>query len=584
MRRLFTIALVAAASLAAFAQDKANAGKDAPPTLRSQTRLVTIPVLVRDEQNQHVSGLKAEDFEVTENGKAQKVTVFEEVAPPSPPGPTTAAALPRRAPQKPNEFTNVITGSLPRLRIIALDAINSGILDQARSRKAMIDFLAKSMEANVATALIVMSRNHTRLVYDFTQDPALLVKAIQNVRAKVGEKDLQSLASSSPDSPRSEAAAARRENFGSVDQDVGASMVEKDLRSFITERDDFEKQDLNRRILATLESFEHLGMAFQSIPGRKELIWVTAGLPFSLNNPAESEDQPIAPYFDRAFNALNAGNVAVYPVDLKGLLVQLFPDISQCTTCGRTLSSNMPTSARGTAVLPGAVSSPNLETRSGNSTTLTTVAELTGGRAFYNTNEIESSFNKVDLDAGGYYLLNYYVPAGATPGWKKLKVRARGGDYKVRARSGYMLTAAGGEAARSRTLDLQAAAASPLQYVAVPIHLELGTEFPAAEAGRQASFVINVPAGAIDIDRNNNNAIDCDFFVLVRDQKNDLVGQMQQPLKGNLQPRDLQQIVAKGITYRNKMALPPGEYSMRVIVRDNLTGRIGTVFAPLTVP
>src|SRR5437867_2292543 len=49
---------------------------DIPPiTIRSNTRLVVVDVVVTDKKGQSVAGLKAEDFTVEENGKKQKVSV-----------------------------------------------------------------------------------------------------------------------------------------------------------------------------------------------------------------------------------------------------------------------------------------------------------------------------------------------------------------------------------------------------------------------------------------------------------------------------------------------------------------------------
>jgi hypothetical protein len=55
-------------------------------------------------------------------------------------------------------------------------------------------------------------------------------------------------------------------------------------------------------------------------------------------------------------------------------------------------------------------------------------------------------------------------------------------------------------------------------------------------------------------------------------------------LDAHLKPETLQQIRSSGITYRDALDLPPGQYTVRFVVRDNLSGRMGSVAAPLTVP
>jgi len=40
---------------------------------------------------------------------------------------------------------------------------------------------------------------------------------------------------------------------------------------------------------------------------------------------------------------------------------------------------------------------------------------------------------------------------------------------------------------------------------------------------------------------------------------------------------------ADGVIYNNALSLAPGDYQVRFVVRDNLNGKIGSVFVPLTV-
>src|SRR5712664_1215277 len=67
-------------------------------TIRSNTRLVVVDVVVTDKKGQPVAGLKAEDFTVEENGKKQKVSVFV------PPGTTNRTAA---TPPPPGVLSNL---------------------------------------------------------------------------------------------------------------------------------------------------------------------------------------------------------------------------------------------------------------------------------------------------------------------------------------------------------------------------------------------------------------------------------------------------------------------------------------------
>ena len=59
---------------------------------------------------------------------------------------------------------------------------------------------------------------------------------------------------------------------------------------------------------------------------------------------------------------------------------------------------------------------------------------------------------------------------------------------------------------------------------------------------------------------------------------------LSQRIEAHLQSDGLEQIQHNGMTYRNGLNLPPGEYTVRFVVRDSLGNRTGSVAAPLTVP
>jgi hypothetical protein len=54
-------------------------------------------------------------------------------------------------------------------------------------------------------------------------------------------------------------------------------------------------------------------------------------------------------------------------------------------------------------------------------------------------------------------------------------------------------------------------------------------------------------------------------------------------MKGLIVPETLAKLKADGIVYRNFLDLSPGDYQVRFVVRDNLSGKIGSVIVPLTV-
>src|SRR5690349_14399119 len=138
---------------AAWAQQQ-KAAQAETPTLKTGAELVLVPALVRDKHGAPVKGLHKEDFEVQENGEAQKIAVFDEV--------TTSTAAPlKRATIAPGVFSNLVEGGesqTPRVNIIVLDTINTDFADQAWSRQQLIQFLARNIDQHETTALFVLTR------------------------------------------------------------------------------------------------------------------------------------------------------------------------------------------------------------------------------------------------------------------------------------------------------------------------------------------------------------------------------------------------------------------------------------------
>src|SRR5687767_9704220 len=122
-------------------------------TFKSESKLVIVPVVVTDRKGQHVGGLDKDLFMVLEDGKPQRVTVFEEVK--------RASGAPIARPTLPaGVFTNMVTtDSAPRqINIVVLDLLNTPFSDQARARDELVKFLARTVTIESPTSLVVLGR------------------------------------------------------------------------------------------------------------------------------------------------------------------------------------------------------------------------------------------------------------------------------------------------------------------------------------------------------------------------------------------------------------------------------------------
>jgi VWFA-related protein len=529
------------------------------PTFTSRTDLVLVPVIVHDRSGAHVNGLSKEDFDVEENGKSQKIAVFEEVT-------TAAATRVKRASIAPGVFTNTLQASstmTPRINIVVLDTINTAFADQAYARRHLIDFLEKSVARNEMTALLVLSQSGVKVIHDFTTDPAVLVAAIRKVRggtnATTGENTDALITSADTQDLTSETA---------------------DIQSFMEASSARVAQQF--AIQATLDCFSEIANGFRGLPGRKALIWVTGSFPFQMSSP---NDPPTARDFTddlwKAFQKLNDANVAVYPIDARGL-VTLNMDAST------RVPGNM-RGGRGLAQLSQARSDNHLDTLA----TMNSFAEATGGRAFYNTNDLEKAFERASDDSSSYYLLGYYrAPDDNRPGWRKLKVKMNKPGLSLRARTGYFVNAKANQAGASQNEDVKIALRAPMDFTGLP--LAVRWEDPAKPEGKpftgtiapgkkQAIFNISIGHGGLFFDQADTNHMEFQIVAVARTATGEDAGTFAQTIDAHPKPETMAKLLQGGLSYRNELQVPPGEYSVRFVVRDLLGNRVGSVLAPLKV-
>lgn len=65
--------------------------------------------------------------------------------------------------------------------------------------------------------------------------------------------------------------------------------------------------------------------------------------------------------------------------------------------------------------------------------------------------------------------------------------------------------------------------------------------------------------------------------------KGELVDNVSKTWQGSLKPQTAQTIHKKGVSYSAALRAPPGDLTLRFIVRDNVNGGIGSIVVPFAV-
>jgi VWFA-related protein len=534
--------------------------------LKVTTRLVVVDVVARTNKGAVVTDLKAEDFALSEDGKPQEIRSFSFQQPSGEPKPKVS---PLPAGVYSNQLAYQPTGAL---NVILLDALNSNLPDQAFMRGAMIKFLERMPDRGPIA--IYMLGTKLRLLQDFTSDPETLKQVVANLKTK-NSSVLNNPSGSSPisDLPPGSAAAALL---------ASAPGLQSQILAFQSER---TAAQADFRVTLTLQALTSLGRALAGYPGRKNLIWISESFPFDIlsdnNSSARNYSNPIA----EAGSLLSDAQVAVYPIDARGLM-----NYSVHT---------VPTSidwrgSAGSATLPGGMGgSMDQESNAllAAHTTMNDLAEKTGGQAFYNRNDLDDAVRDSINDGATYYTLGYYPDNKDWNGqFRKIHLKVARPGVTVRYRIGYL------------AFDHAAfAKANPAKQDA-ELDQALNLDWPVATAlGFQAQVLPPSPQTQnkvvvrYHIDPHNLNfeygddglqhvAVLCAVRAFATKDPSKVVGAEANKMEGPLRQEAYAKIASSFFPCQEQLELPPGHYILRLGVRDNSTGLIGTATAQVAVP
>jgi VWFA-related protein len=546
-----------------FAQTTTQGQTAKPPSISVHSEIVLVPTVVTNRAGEHVPDLTQDQFTVLESGHAQQIALFRHV--------TTTPELVKRTETPQNEFTNSLQTGSDRLTIFVLDLLNSSFNEQGTARKELMSFLGKSLDFAEPTCLITIDIDGVKVLHDFTTDPAVLSKALKNVTGHHSPKE-----SPTPD-PDSFVTLSGHGQSTSQPSDVRIAAEESRLE-LLKVTTNTRQLAASQRVHLTLDALHQIAEAFSGIPGRKSLIWATAGVPVQIDSvievPEWSRDQhpvdkipsnfgaherELKTAYESTWGALNRANIAVYPLDIEDLVNPVFVDASSGTPPFKRsdLQSNI----------------SNLET----------FADMTGGKLCDRRSDAQGCFQEAAKDSSDYYLLGYYKSASDTKaGWRKLNVKVSNSELKVRARAGYFARGTQDENS-GRKEDLQLGLMSPLDFTALTVTVRW-TPIQPQGAKKKIGFEFRLAPGQATIDEADKNHVSLDFAAIATSPIGLPVGNFWQSLNGNLNAATVAAVKLNGATYPGHIDLPPGDYTLRFLVRDNLSGQMGSVSAPLKVP
>ncbi len=502
------------------------------PTFQSTVRLVEVSVVVHDKNGQPVSGLTAGDFRLYEDGKEQPIQVFsvdtDRVAPAAP------------EPLPPNVVSNRLEGrAAGGVTVLLFDRLNTSFEDQSQARDQILKVLAR-IQPTDHVALYVLESDTVRVLHDFTTDSRRLVRVLTRY-----------LGTTSTELAASEASAPEFAKTGDAAFDAETEAWLRKTTEIVA------AAYTTRRAESTIDALEAIANHLAALRGRKNLIWVSSGFPLVIND--DFGPRALTREINRATRAINNANIAVYPVDTRGLIGAFASAPGARTPVFSTLGTTR----------------PNIDT-------MQTIAEATGGRAFFNTNAIGDAVRRAIDDSRVSYVLGYYPSHANWDGrFREIKVRANRSGLEVRHRKGYLaLPPNPRQGSSGRAEALGDAMRSPLE--ATGIGLTARIDRVEGQPSGEATLVVRVDARSVTWEKRAamwEGAID----ILITQSLPDGQSFKSMDTTVNLSATEEKhaQMLEEGFTITSKVVPRDQAYRLHVVVRDVPTRTTGSLIIPV---
>lgn len=507
------------------------------------TRLVQTHVLVLDDKGKPMRGLTQGDFTILDNGEPQRIASFAEVdGRDSAPLETLAPGL----------FTNnwryLTRPGATSSTVILFDTLNTPFSDQAFARQEMIRFL-RGVQPTDRIALYAMGAD-LRILHEFTQDASALVQAVNRIPARYDSESLNS--------PQSPLVTGQPE----MDQWLQESF----------ER--YRATDLDVRVRMTVNTIEAIAQYIARAPGRKNLIWISGAFPLAHALSATVSGRKLANrdrrlYLDeiaKAARALNEADVAIYPVDARGLAGAAVP---------RAENAARPSQNRSRDLLHAL--GANYDTAMARQT-MEILAQRTGGRLFANTNDIAGGVRKAIDESSHSYVLEYYPAHNRWDGgWRDIKVRLPKQGYQLRHRGGYYASGDQGLAPADGRKAVLDAIRSPLEAHALTVDSYVSRE------GSRYRVLMRVPADQVTFQRlSASMAVSVDFALVqfsADESENPQITTEGVALE--LDGPAYERTVRDGLVIVHHIPMLHRPDRLKIVLRDRLSGALGSLLAPL---
>ena len=518
-------------------QQKPAPEKAFPPFIETVDVSVTsIEVVVTDSKGQRVAGLTPADFEVKQDGIAQKITNFYAVAGGKlllEDGTTLDLGSKAEAAEVPRD--------VKARYIFYVDNLNIQPMNRNRMFKRLKEFVAQVVGPNAEGMVVTFDRS-LKVRRQFTSDVNDLLGALDQIElesaggttAKGEWKDaLDKIASSK-----------------TSDEAIGA------VRMYA--------QSVRNDIEFTIDAIKQTLDSMAGLQGRKSLLYMSEGLPasagYELFNVIREKFQDTAAtmnQFDFDLNtkyvkivqSANANGVTIYTLDASGLTTS---DVMSADSRGRDDKIHV----------------DEFQMRQNMQGPIRMMAEETGGKSTVNSNDWKAGLDDIAADFSNYYSIGFRSARGVTDRPHKIDVEVKRKGLTVRTRTSYVE-----KSIETRTAEAVVASLSysrtdnPLQA-----SLSVGKAKPHDRQNYALPIRISVPISKLGL-VPAGDLYEGQFLVyfVVRDASGNQSDLSIQRQEVHIPTKDLDVAQRKDFYYDATLLVVPGGQKLAVGVRDSVS-------------
>jgi VWFA-related protein len=451
-----------------FGQQQSDNPGIGEPTIRLTVRQVLVPVIVTDKKGHPITGLRASDFQVSEDGVPQKIVAFTKETAGS-----AANAGVERAPMPPASAVNVpeavkdspaASATPGRIWIICFDALHTSSASFTRARTAVEKIFDQGGETGDRFVLLSLG-SQLRVIQPATSDASV-------IRAKLESKEFTSTIGGFETAQLVNAINDVRRRMDIYCTACPCGRDAKNIKSTC----DVERQQIKQDLDARSDRFAMFDRAFfaglksvveelAKIDGHRTLVLVSDGftlMPGKELYATASAYLPNSPYFkfdpvgnmqtalDESLKVAAARDIVVSAIDARGIYSSSFRPggLSDASNAAPGATGRQDVLARGNGPLRGGTLLEETDSKwssveHDNGSVLAQLAEASGGIYFHDDNDLFKGFREVLEDKSQSYMLAYVPSNPAADGkFRRITVSVNSAGVKpentiVRNKSGY---------------------------------------------------------------------------------------------------------------------------------------------------